>query len=58
MICEGRDETIVGIHMYGPQVDEMLQGFAVAVNMGATRQDFNDTVALHPTSAEELSTLR
>ncbi|NLD08018.1 MAG: FAD-dependent oxidoreductase, partial [Xanthomonadaceae bacterium] len=58
MICEGRDEKIVGIHMYGPQVDEMLQGFAVAVNMGATRQDFNDTVALHPTSAEELSTLR
>lgn len=58
MICYGPEEKIVGVHMYGPQVDEMLQGFAVAVKMGATRQDFNDTVALHPTSAEELSTLR
>ncbi len=58
MICHGDDEKIVGIHLFGPQVDEMLQGFAVAVNMGATRKDFNDTVALHPTAAEELSTLR
>lgn len=58
MICVGEEEKIVGIHLFGPQVDEMLQGFAVAVQMGATRKDFNDTVALHPTAAEELSTLR
>ncbi len=52
------DEKIVGIHLYGPQVDEMLQGFSVAVKMGATKKDFDDTVALHPTSAEELVTMR
>ena len=42
----------------GPGADEMLQGFAVAVRMGATKRDFDDTVAIHPTSAEELVTLR
>jgi glutathione reductase (NADPH) len=44
--------------MMGMGVDEMLQGFAVAIRMGATKRDFDDTVALHPTSAEELVTLR
>lgn len=58
LVTAGPDEKIVGIHMIGPQVDEMLQGFAVAVRMGATKQDFDDTVALHPTSAEELVTMR
>lgn len=58
LVVVGEDEKIVGIHMFGPQVDEMLQGFAVALRMGATKQDFDDTVALHPTSAEELVTMR
>lgn len=49
---------VVGIHMQGIGCDEMLQGFAVAVKMGATKADFDNTVAIHPTSSEELVTLR
>ncbi|SUO98663.1 glutathione-disulfide reductase [Suttonella indologenes] len=58
LICQGEQEKIVGIQMIGDGVDEMLQGFAVAVKMGACKADFDDTVAIHPTSAEELVTLR
>ncbi|MCB1735633.1 MAG: glutathione-disulfide reductase [Gammaproteobacteria bacterium] len=58
LVCVGADEKVVGIHMIGDGVDEMLQGFAVALKMGATKRDLDDTVALHPTSAEELVTLR
>ncbi|KAF8940793.1 hypothetical protein EDD21DRAFT_317682 [Dissophora ornata] len=57
LICAGPEEKVVGIHLVGPGSDEMLQGFAVAVKMGATKADFDSTVALHPTSAEELVTL-
>lgn len=57
IICVGKDEKVVGIHMLGHDVDEILQGFAVAVKMGATMADFRNTVAIHPTSAEELVTL-
>jgi glutathione reductase (NADPH) len=58
LVTVGKEETIVGCHTFGPGADEMLQGFAVAVRMGATKRDFDDTVAIHPTSAEELVTLR
>ncbi|MDH3977212.1 MAG: glutathione-disulfide reductase [Gammaproteobacteria bacterium] len=58
MITTGADEKVIGVHLFGPGSDEMLQGFAVAIRMGATKQDFDDTVAIHPTSAEELVTLR
>ncbi len=58
LVCVGAEEKVVGIHMIGDGVDEMLQGFAVALKMGATKKDFDDTVALHPTSAEELVTMR
>lgn len=58
LVCIGTEERIVGAHTIGPGSDEMLQGFAVAVRMGATKQDFDLTVAIHPTSAEELVTLR
>ena len=58
LVTSGKDEKIVGCHVFGPGADEMLQGFAVAVRMGATKRDFDDTVAIHPTSAEELVTLR
>lgn len=58
LVCYGADEKIVGVHMMGPHVDEMLQGFAVAVRMGALKRDFDDTVALHPTASEELVTMR
>lgn len=58
LVTTGDDERIVGCHLIGDSVDEMLQGFAVAIRMGATKKDFDDTVAIHPTSAEELVTMR
>lgn len=58
LITVGEHEKIVGLHVIGDGADEMLQGFAVAVKMGATKRDFDDTVAIHPTSAEEFVTLR
>ena len=45
-------------HVIGDGADEMMQGFAVAMRMGATKSDFDDTVAIHPTSSEELVTMR
>ena len=57
LVTVGADEKVVGVHIVGPGADEMLQGFAVAVRMGATKRDFDDTVAIHPTSAEELVTM-
>lgn len=58
LICAGPQEQVVGCHIIGMGADEMLQGFAVAIRMGATKRDFDNTVAIHPTSAEELVTLR
>jgi glutathione reductase (NADPH) len=58
LVCVGAQEKIVGCHIIGPGADEMLQGFAVAIRMGASKRDFDDTVAIHPTSAEELVTMR
>ncbi|MFZ0499384.1 MAG: glutathione-disulfide reductase [Steroidobacteraceae bacterium] len=58
LVTVGPKRRIVGIHVVGPGADEMMQGFAVAVRMGATKEDFDDTVAIHPTSAEELVTMR
>lgn len=58
LVVTGPEERIVGCHMIGLGADEMLQGFAVAVRMGATKQDFDDTVAIHPTGAEEMVTMR
>jgi glutathione reductase (NADPH) len=54
LICVGHDSRIVGMQMLGPGVDEILQGFAVAIRMGARKSDFDDTLAVHPTSAEEM----
>ena len=58
LITVGDDEKIVGCHVIGEGADEMLQGFAVAIRMGATKADFDDTVAIHPTNAEEFVTMR
>ena len=58
LVCAGSDEKVVGIHLIGDGVDEILQGFAVAVNMGATKADFDRTIAIHPSSAEELVTMK
>lgn len=58
LITTGPDEKVVGCHVIGEGADEMLQGFAVAIRMGATKADFDDTVAIHPSNAEELVTMR
>ncbi|HSW05135.1 glutathione-disulfide reductase [Aquabacterium sp.] len=58
LVLAGEAQTVVGCHIVGDGADEMLQGFAVAIRMGATFRDFQDTVAIHPTNAEELVTLR
>ena len=58
LVTVGAKEKVVGCHIIGPGADEMLQGFAVAIRMGATKQDLDDTVAIHPTSSEELVTMR
>ena len=58
LICAGEDEKVVGLHILGSGTSEMLQGFGVAVKMGATKKDFDSCVAIHPTSAEELVTLK
>ncbi|MEY8445720.1 glutathione-disulfide reductase [Enterococcus ratti] len=58
LICVGEEEKIIGLHAIGVGVDEMLQGFAVAIKMGATKADFDQTVAIHPTAAEEFVTMR
>ena len=58
LVTLGPQQKIIGIHVIGDGADEMLQGFAVAMRMGATKRDFDDTVAIHPTSSEELVTMR
>jgi glutathione reductase (NADPH) len=58
LVCVGVEEKVVGCHIMGHGADEMLQGFAVAIKMGACKKDFDDTVAIHPTSSEELVTMR
>jgi glutathione reductase (NADPH) len=58
LVTVGDEERIVGCHVIGDGADEMMQGFAVAIRMGATKEDFDDTVAIHPTSSEELVTMR
>lgn len=57
LVTTGKEEKVVGCHLFGESSDEILQGFAVAIKMGATKKDFDDTVAIHPTNAEELVTM-
>ncbi|MDH5180576.1 MAG: glutathione-disulfide reductase [Gammaproteobacteria bacterium] len=58
LVCIGANEKVVGCHVIGTGADEMIQGFSVAIKMGATKKDFDNTVAIHPTSSEELVTMR
>jgi len=58
LVCAGPDEKVVGLHGIGFAVDEMIQGFAVAMKMGATKADFDAVVAIHPTGSEEFVTMR
>ena len=58
LVTVGKDERVVGVHVIGRGADEMIQGFAVALKLRATKADFDRTVAIHPTAAEELVTMR
>lgn len=58
LVCAGQEETVVGLHGIGYTVDEMIQGFGVAMKMGATKADFDSVVAIHPTGSEEFVTMR
>ena len=58
LVTLGEDEKIIGLHGIGYGVDEMIQGFSVAIKMGATKADFDNTVAIHPTGSEEFVTMR
>lgn len=58
LVCAGPERRVVGVHLLGEAVDEMLQGFAVAMRCGATLDDLHDTIAIHPTSAEEIVLMR
>lgn len=58
LVCLGDEEKIIGLHGIGEGVDEMIQGFAVAIKMGATKEQFDSVVAIHPTGAEEFVTMR
>jgi len=57
LVCAGKNELVVGLHVIGMGADEMLQGFGIAFKMGATKADFDSVVAIHPTAAEEFVTL-
>jgi glutathione reductase (NADPH) len=58
LVVERASQRVVGLHVVGPEAGEIVQGFAVAINMGATKRDFDATIGIHPTAAEELVTLR
>lgn len=57
LICQGKDEKVVGLHCIGMGCDELLQGFGVAMKMGCTKLDLDRCIAIHPTAAEELVTM-
>jgi glutathione reductase (NADPH) len=57
LVCAGKEELVVGMHIIGMGADEMLQGFGVAMKMGCTKSDLDSCIAIHPTGAEELVTM-
>lgn len=58
LVCLGPEEKVIGLHGIGYGVDEMIQGFGVAIKMGATKKDIDSVIAIHPTGAEEFVTMR
>jgi glutathione reductase (NADPH) len=58
LIVEDASDKVVGVHMLGPDCGEIMQGIAIAVKMGATKADFDATIGIHPTAAEEFVTMR
>ena len=58
LVVDQDSDRVIGLHMVGPEAGEMVQGFAVAMNAGATKADFDRTIGIHPTLAEEFVTMR
>ena len=58
LVVDRESQRVLGVHMVGPEAGEIVQGFAVAVKMGATKQQFDATIGIHPTAAEECVTMR
>jgi glutathione reductase (NADPH) len=58
LVVDRQSQKIIGVHILGPDAAEMVQMAAIAVRMGATKADFDQTMALHPSASEELVTLR
>ena len=58
LIVDRESDRVLGLHMVGPEAGEIVQGFAVAIKAGATKADFDATIGIHPTSAEEFVTMR
>lgn len=58
LVVDRQSDRVVGVHTMGPEAGEIIQGFAVALQCGATKAQFDATIGIHPTSAEELVTLR
>ena len=58
LVVDGKSQKVLGVHILGPDAGEMVQVAAIALNLGATKADFDRTMALHPSAAEELVTMR
>jgi glutathione reductase (NADPH) len=58
MIVDKETHKVIGLHMVGDDAPEIMQGFAVALKAGATKEDFDQTIGIHPSSAEEFTTMR
>ena len=58
LVVDGKTQRMLGVHVLGPDAGEMVQVAAIALNLGATKADFDRTMALHPSAAEELVTMR
>ena len=58
LLVDPSSDRVIGLHMVGPDAGELVQGFAVAMNAGATKQQFDATIGIHPTFAEEFVTMR
>jgi len=58
LVVDAKTDKVLGCHMVGPDAGEIVQGLAIALKSGATKRDFDETIAVHPTSAEEFVTMR
>lgn len=58
LVVDAQSDRVLGCHMVGPEAGEILQGIAVALRVGVTKQIFDETIGIHPTAAEEFVTMR